>query len=52
MTPANATHPPRASVPCEILKQDPSRSPSNYTAPLPFSSQVRAVLRTFVDRNL
>ena len=35
-----------------VLKQDPSRSPSNYTAPLPFSSQLRGALRTFVNRNL
>jgi hypothetical protein len=35
-----------------VLKQDPSRSASDYTAPLPFSSQLRDGLRAFVNRNL
>jgi uncharacterized protein len=35
-----------------VLKQDPSRSSANYGAPLPFSSQLRTALRTFVYKNL
>lgn len=35
-----------------VLKQDPSRSAANYTAPLRFSTQLQAALRTFMTHNL
>ena len=35
-----------------VLKQDPSGAFDNYTKPLPYSSQLRQALRSFVQRNL
>jgi alpha-beta hydrolase superfamily lysophospholipase len=35
-----------------VLKVDPTGSSANYTAPLPFSPQLEASLRVFVDQNL
>ena len=35
-----------------VLKQDATRSAANYTAPLPFSTQLQSALGAFVDRSL
>jgi len=35
-----------------VLKVDPTGSPANYTTALPFSPQVQAALRTFVEQDL
>jgi len=35
-----------------VLKQDPSGAEADYTKPLPFSPQLRAALRTFVEQHL
>ena len=35
-----------------VLKQDASRTEAGYTEPLPFSPQLQAALRTFVERHL
>jgi hypothetical protein len=35
-----------------FLKEDISRDPANYNAPLPFSTQLRAALKTFLTSNL
>jgi dienelactone hydrolase len=35
-----------------FLKEDISRDPANYNAPLPFSTQLRAALKTFLAGNL
>ncbi|TDE56337.1 alpha/beta fold hydrolase [Nonomuraea mesophila] len=33
-----------------VLKEDPSRNPAHYGAPLPFSSQLKQAIQTFVSR--
>jgi len=35
-----------------VLKEDSSRTPGNYTKPLPFSAQLTAALASFVKENL